>query len=120
MTESRQSVAKETNLAIGVRNIVGLTESGRAKLLDHISRTGNEAKLPFEKAFEGLLKMVSSQMNNPIKDLACEPWYCAIGVAGTTYPTCLDEHETSDYEELCLSYYASDFLIEPAFVEGDK
>lgn len=103
-----------------VRKIVGLTENGRAKLLDHIARTGNEAELPFEKAFNGLVKMISTQMNNPIRDLACEPWYAAIGVAGTTYPTCLEEHETSNYEELCLSYRASDFVIEPATIEENK
>lgn len=103
-----------------VRKIVGLTETGRATLLDHIARTGNEAELPFEEAFSGLVTMISSQMNNPNRDLACEPWYCSIGVAGTTYPKGFEEHETSDYEELCLSYYASDFIIEPVFIEENK
>lgn len=103
-----------------VRTIIGLTEAGRAKLLDHIARTGNDAELPFEKAFAGLVTMISSQMNNPNRDLACEPWYCSIGVAGTTFPKDFEEHETSDYEELCLSYYDSDFLIEPAIMEKSK
>lgn len=103
-----------------VRTIVGLTEAGRAKLLDHIARTGNETELPFEDAFSGVVTMISSQMNNPNRDLAGEPWYCSIGMAGTTFPKGFDEHETSDYEELCLSYYASDFQIEHAIKEKSK
>jgi hypothetical protein len=95
------------------QRINGLSEGGKEKLLDHIVRTGNEAELPFDTAFKNLTEVVTRQMNNPNRELAFEPWYFAIGVAGTTYPTCLAEHETSDYEEVCLAYFASDFQIEP-------
>lgn len=94
------------------RRIINLTEHGKIKLLDQIAKTGNTASLPLNKAFEGLVEVVTSQMNNPKRYLAFEPWYFAIGVAGTTCPTSLYEHETSDYEEICLSYYASDFVFE--------
>jgi hypothetical protein len=95
------------------QQIIGLTETGREKLLSHIERTGNEAELPFDKAFSNLTEVISRQMNNPNRELAFAPWYFAIGLAGTTYPTCLAEHETSDYDEICLGYFASDFLTVP-------
>lgn len=95
-----------------MRKIIGLTNAGVNKLKSHLMQTGNQVKISFDQALSGLIVVITSQMNNPKSHLSTEPWYFAIGVAGKTYPKSADEHETSDYEEVCLSYYESDFQIE--------
>lgn len=95
------------------RRIAGLTKEGSEKLSGHIARTGNEAILPFETALENLISVVTPQMNNNNPRLKLEPWFYTIGLAGTTFPASIEEHETSDYDEVCLGYVASDFMLEP-------
>lgn len=97
-----------------MRKIIGLTEAGVAKLQDHLLQSGNQVLIPFDEALRGLLEVVTPQINNPNPELAVEPWFASIGVAGTTYPKSADEHETSDYEEICLRYTEADFQIENA------
>lgn len=101
------------------RRIAGLTKGGSEKLSGHIARTGNATILPFETALENLISVVTPQMNNRNPRLRFEPWYFAIGQAGTTFPTSMEEHETSDYDEVCLAYVASDFLLEPTVKAED-
>lgn len=97
-----------------MRNIAGLTIAGIEKLEQHLSRTGNRAEIPFSKAVSDLIEVVARQANSPIPEVAVEPWYFAIGVYGTTYPQSVAEHETSDYEEICLCYGEADFLFDTA------
>jgi len=95
-----------------MRTIIGLSEDGLIRLQEHLARSGNEVDIPFEVALARLIAVVTPQINNPDPELAVEPWFFAIGVAGMTYPKTADEHETSDYEEICLRYYKTDFQIE--------
>lgn len=96
-----------------MRKIIGLTGAGAAKLEQHLVQS-NQVEIPFAQAVSNLIEVVAPQINNQNPELAVEPWYFAMGVAGTTYPKSADEHETSDYEEICLSYNESDFQIENA------
>lgn len=95
-----------------MRKILGLTEAGIKKLERHLAMSGNQVKIPFAQAVSNLIEVVTPQVNNQNPELAVEPWYFAMGVAGTTPPKSADEHETSDYEEVCLSYNETDLQIE--------
>jgi len=95
-----------------MRKIIRLTGAGVAKLERHLVQSGNQVEIPFAQAVSNLIEVVTPQVNNKNPELAVEPWYFAIGVAGTTYPKSADEHETSDYEEICLRYNEADFQIE--------
>ncbi|PRB81507.1 hypothetical protein [Pseudomonas sp. MYb185] len=96
------------------RTLTGLSEAGIAKLQKHLAWTGNEGVVQFEVARSDLIVVVSPQINNPDPRLAVEPWLFAMAVAGTTYPKTGAEHESSGYEEVCLSYYEADFQFEEA------
>lgn len=97
-----------------MRKIIALTGAGVAKLEQHLVQSGNRVLIPFDEALCGLIEVVTPQINNPNPELAVEPWFASIGVAGTTYPKSADEHETTDYEEICLRYTEADFQIENA------
>lgn len=95
-----------------MRKIIGLTEAGVVKLERQLAESGKQQELPLSEAVGYLIQVVSPQLNNPNPELALEPWYASIGVAGTTYPKSADEHETSDYEEICYGYNETDFQFE--------
>lgn len=97
-----------------MRKIIGLTDVGVAKLEQQLVESGNQALITFAQATSNLIEVVTPQVNNPNPALAVEPWYFSIQVAGTTYPASADEHETSDYDEVCNAYVEADFQIEHA------
>lgn len=97
-----------------MRNILELTPAGIAKLEQHLVESGNQIAIPFCEAVSNLIEVVMPQINNPDSDLSVAPWYFAVGVAGAICPSAKDEHETSDYEEICFSYGEADFIFEKA------
>lgn len=94
------------------KTIIGLTDEGRKKLKDHVHLAKQTDLMSLDEAFDDLVEVITPQINNSLPRLARSPWYYAIGVAGTTYPSSLEEHETSDYEEIDFCYYESDVLLE--------
>ncbi len=100
------------------KQIIGLTDNGKKKLRDHLDRAKQTGVMPLDDALSDLIEVVTPQINNPNPKLSAAPWHFAIGIAGTTYPKSFEEHETSDYEEVCLCYHDEDLLVEDMTLEA--
>jgi hypothetical protein len=94
-----------------MKKVIGLTSKGREKLQSHIGMAGRTDSMTLDEAFCELVDIITPQINNPNPALAQAPWRYAIGVAGTMYPQSTHDHETSDYDEVCLTYDDSDLMI---------
>lgn len=94
-----------------MKKINGISKLGLKKLSSQIIEAGYNLSETIDTHMSAIIDVVSRQAFNPIENLSYEPWYYSIGVAGTTYPNNLSEHETSDYEEISCCYYRTDFDI---------
>lgn len=87
--------------------VLRLSDIGREKLARQIAAAG-QPEATFDATHAGLVDVVNNQIAGPVP---APPWYFAIGVAGTTYPTTLEEEETSDYREVCWTYEPDDVVM---------